>query len=198
MVECCVRAAAREEELILLSGHPLTQLVVVIAAAAAVSSLFGLLKALRTPVGLLAYAGLILTLYAYYQMSDRYFSEGIWQLTLACLVVMGFTLKHVPFLRVVLTIAFFEFASRINTTTYPRPTVLALGVIAAMLAVATFWTGKSPAAPTPPPPPSGFSPTYRKGPQLFDPYTGRRLQSRRTGWSPTSALWRWARGRSRR
>lgn len=170
-----------------MSGHPLTQLIVVVAAGAAVSAVFGLLKALRGPVGLLAYAGLISTLYAYYRMDDRYFSQGIWQISVACLVVMGFTIKRVPFFRITLVVAFFEFASRINKTAYPHQTVLALGVIAAMLAIATFWTPRTPAAPTAPaapPPPFGFPVPYR--------------QPRQSKRSASSTLWRWARGRSRK
>ena len=36
-------------------GHPLTLLIVVVIGCAAASALFGLLKALRGPVGMLAY-----------------------------------------------------------------------------------------------------------------------------------------------
>ena len=174
-----------------MSGHPLTQLVVVVAGCAAVSALFGLLKALRGPVGMLAYGGLMLTLYAYYRMGDRYFSQAVWQITVACLVVMWITLRRVPFLRVVLVVALVEFGSRINKTAYPHQTVLALGITAAMIAVATFWSG--PAAPPPP----KAAPAYRRGPELFDPYTGRRLQHRQRGtWSRFTTLWGWARGRA--
>ncbi len=175
-------------------GHPLTQLVVVVAGCAAASALFGLLKWLRGPVGMLAYGGLILTLYAYYRMGDRYFAESIWQISLACLVVMWITLRRVPFLRVVLAVAVVEFGSRINRTGYPHQTVLALGLAGAMIAVATFWSGPAPAAPTPP---KAATAAYRRGPELFDPYTGRRLPQRKRGArAPLSALWGWARGRT--
>jgi len=200
-----------------LPGHPLTQLVVVIIGCAAVSAVFGLLKALRGPVGMLAYGALMVTFYAYYRMGDRYFSQGIWQISIGCLVVMAFTLRHVPFLRTVLAVGLVEFGSRINNTAYPHETVLALGVIAAMIAIATFWSGKSPAvAPPPPPPPSPrptprprqraqpraqrgrAAPEYRPGPAPFDPFTGQRMpqtqQKQRPARLTPSALWRWARG----
>ena len=177
-----------------MSGHPLTQLIVVVVACAAVSALFGLLKALRGPVGMLAYAGLMLTLYAYYRMGDRYFSQSIWQITLGCLVVMAFTLKRVPYLRVVLAIAVVEFGSRINRTAYPKQTVLALGIAGAMIAIATFWTPRSAGVAARP---ERAAPVYRRGPEVFDPYTGRRLRQQRSAWPAPSALWRWARGRSR-
>jgi hypothetical protein len=175
-----------------LWGHPLTQLVVVVAAGAAVSAVFGLLKALRGPVGMLAYGGLLLTLYAYYRIGDKYFSQSIWQITVACLVVMWITLRRVPYLRVVLAVALVEFGSRINRTAYPHDTVLALGITGAMIAVATFWSGPAPAAAPPP-----QAPTYRRRPELFDPYTGQRLQRKtRSTWAPLSTLWGWARGRT--
>jgi hypothetical protein len=196
-----------------LPGHPLTQLVMVIIGCAAVSAVFGLLKALRGPVGTLAYGALMVTFYAYYRMGDRYFSQGIWQISIGCLVVMAFTLRHVPFLRTVLAVGLVEFGSRINRTAYPHETVLALGVIGAMIAIATFWSGKSPAAaPPPPPPPSPrqqqrqrpraqrerVAPAYRPGPEPFDPFTGQRMpqtqQKQRTARLTASALWRWARG----
>jgi len=193
-----------------LPGHPLTQLVVVIIGCAAVSAVFGLLKALRGPVGMLAYGALMVTFYAYYRMGDRYFSQGIWQISIGCLVVMAFTLRHVPFLRTVLAVGLVEFGSRINNTAYPHETVLALGVIGAMIAIATFWSGKSPAvAPPAPPPPSAprprprarrerVAPAYRRAPELFDPFTGQRMpqkqQKQRTARLTPSALWRWARG----
>lgn len=185
-------SGARVEELIgVLSGHPLTQLVVVVAVCAAASALFGLLKALRGPVGMLAYGGLILTLYAYYRIGDRYFSQAVWQITVACLVVMWVTLRRVPFLRVVLIAALIEFGSRINRTAYPHQTVLALGITGAMIAVATFWTG--PAAPAPPEPPAAV---YRRGPETFGPYAGGRRPQRRGGArSALSTFWGWARGR---
>ncbi|HEU5355420.1 MAG TPA: hypothetical protein VFU65_13205 [Actinocrinis sp.] len=126
-------------------GHPLTLFIVVVIGCAAASALFGLLKALRGPVGMLAYGGLILSLYAYYRIGDRYFSQAIWQISVACLVVMWITLRNVPFLRVVLAVALVEFGSRINRTAYPHQTVLALGIAAAMIAVATFWSGPTPA-----------------------------------------------------
>ncbi len=172
-------------------GHPVTQLVVVVAGCAAASALFGFLKALRGPVGMLAYGGLILTLYAYYRIGDKYFSQAIWQISVACLIVMWITLRRVPFLRVTLVAALVEFGSRINRTAYPHQTVLALGIIGAMSAVATFWQG--PDAPAP----KATGAAYRRGPELFDPYTGRRVQQkRRSTWSPLSALWGWARGRT--
>jgi len=171
-----------------LSGHPLTQLVVVIAVCAAASGLFGLLKALRGPIGMLAYAGLILSLYAYYRVGDRYFSEAVWQITVACLVVMGITLRRVPYLRVVLVAALVEFGSRINRTAYPHQTVLALGIIAAMIAVATFWTGKSPGIAAPRP--ESAAPVYRRGPQVFNPYAGESARGRRSEWVRLSARWR--------
>jgi hypothetical protein len=167
-----------DKELIRLSGHPLTQLIVVIVGCAAISAVFGLLKALRGPVGMIAYASLMLTIYAYYRMGDRYFTQGIWEIAVACLIVMRFTLARVPFLRVVLAIALIEFGSRITKTAYPHQTLLALGITAAMIAVATFWSGKSPAAPAIPSPRA----TYRRGPGLFDPYTGQRLQQQRSSW----------------
>lgn len=178
-----------------MPGHPLTQLVVVIIGCAAVSAVFGLLKALRGPVGMLAYGALMVTFYAYYRMGDRYFSQGIWQISVACLVVMAFTLRHVPFLRTVLAVGLVEFGSRITKTAYPHQTVLALGIIAAMIAVATFWSGKSPAVVAPPPPPQRFAPAYRPGPELFDPFTGKRLPKQRSARLSPSALWRWTRGR---
>lgn len=214
-----------------MPGHPLTQLVAVIIGCAAVSAVFGLLKALRGPVGMLAYGVLMVTFYAYYRMGDRYFSQGIWQISVGCLVVMALTLRHVPFLRTVLAVGLVEFGSRINRTAYPHQTVLALGIIGAMIAVATFWSGKSPAvAPPPPPPPSQpprsqtrpqtrsrprspqprrqpqpqrqpqrerFAPAYRRGPELFDPFSGQQVQQQqkqRTARLTPSALWRWARG----
>ena len=174
-----------------MAGHPLTQLVVVIIGCAAVSAVFGLLKALRGPVGMLAYVGLMVTFYAYYRMGDRYFSQGIWQISLACLLVMAFTLKRIPFLRTVLAVGLVEFGSRITKTAYPHETVLALGLIGAMIAVATFWSGKSPA---PAPRPGRVAPVYRRGPELFDPYTGQRLRKQRSARLTPSAIWRWARG----
>lgn len=182
-----------------MSEHPLTLMVFVLAGFIVAGLLFGLLKALRGPVGILAYGGLLLTLWSYYVLGDRYFSEGYWQITLACLVVMAVTLRRVPLLRTVLIAALVEFGWRINTTAYQRQTVLALGVIAAMLIVAQFWTGRVPKAPrAPAAPPPSVPLIYRRGPELFDPYTGRRLpqRQRRGAWSGvSSALWRWARGR---
>lgn len=176
-----------------MSGHPLTQLIVVIIGCAAVSAVFGLLKALRGPVGMLAYGALMVTFYAYYRIGDRYFSQGIWQISVACLFVMAFTLKHVPFLRTVLAVALVEFGSRINKTAYPHQTVYALGIIGAMIAVATFWSGKSPTV-APPPPPARVPASYRRGPEVFDPYTGQRLRKQRSARLSPSAIWRWARG----
>ena len=176
-----------------MPGHPLTQLIVVIIGSAAVSAVFGLLKALRGPVGMLAYGVLMVTFYTYYRMGDRYFSQGIWQISVACLLVMAFTLRHVPFLRTVLAVALVEFGSRINRTAYPHQTVLALGIIGAMIAVATFWSGKSPTVA--PPPPERVTAAYRRGPEVFDPYTGQRLRKQRSARLTPSALWRWARGR---
>jgi hypothetical protein len=181
-----------------LAGHPLTQLVVVVIACAAASAVFGLLKALRGPVGMLAYGGLILTLYAYYRMDDRYFSDGIWQISAACLIVMALTLRHVPFLRTVLAVGVVEFGSRINKTAYPHQTVLALGLAGAMILVATFWKGDvpdAPRAPAAPRPPRQAAAAYRRGPQ-FDPYTGRRLAVKRTAWGTLTEFWRRGRGRS--
>lgn len=179
-----------------MAGHPLTQLIVVVIVCAAASALFGLVKALRGPVGMLAYGGVILSLYAYYRIGDRYFSESIWQITVACLVVMWITLRRVPFLRVMLAIAMVEFGSRINKTAYPHETVFALGIAGAMIAVATFWSG--PDTPTHPEP-DRVAAAYRRAPQLFDPYTGRRLpQKKRGAWAPISGLWGWARGRTGR
>ena len=177
-----------------MAGHPLSQLVVVIAACAVASTLFGFLKALRGPVGMLAYGGLVLSLYAYYRMGDRYFSQSVWQISVACLVVMWLTLRQVPFLRVVLLVALVEFGSRITRTAYPKPTLLGLGVTAAMLAVATFWTGKTPGVAAPP---QSFPPAYGRGPGQFDPYTGKRLRKQRGSRVSPSALWRWARGGTR-
>ncbi len=113
---------------------------------------------------------------------------------MACLVVMWLTLRQVPFLRVVLLVALVEFGSRINNTAYPKPTVLALGITAAMLAVATFWTGKTPGVPAPPP--QGFPTAYR-GPGQFNPYTGKKLRKQRGSRISASAVWRWARGGTR-
>ncbi len=161
-----------------MSGHPLTQLIVVIVGCTAISAVFGLLKALRGPVGMLAYAGVMLTLYAYYRIGDKYFTQGVWELTVACLIVMRFTLARVPLLRTVLAVALVEFGSRITKTAYPHQTLLALGIAAAMIAVATFWSGKSPAAPAIPP----ARAPYRRGPELFDPFTGQRLRQQRNSW----------------
>lgn len=208
-----------------MSGHALTQLIVVIVAGMAVGAVFGLLKALRGPVGLLAYGGLIATLYAYWRMDDRYFSEGVWEITVACLAVMWLTLWRVPLLRIVLAVAVVEFGSRINRTNYPQQTLLGLGVAAAMILVATFWSPKEPKAPdvprapvwpgerssrsrrTPRTPPTSRTPrasrtsrTSRRGPGVFGPYAGQRPQPpvpQRDGWSTISALVDRARGRSR-
>lgn len=174
-------------------GHPLTSLILVAVACAVVSSLFGLLKALRGPVGMLAYFGLMLTFYSYYRIGDKYFSESIWVISLGCLVVMAFTLQRVPFLRTVLAVAVVEFGSRINKTAYPKQTVLVLGIAAAMIAIATFWTPRTPKAAAPPPMPAA----YRRGPQLFDPYTGKPLRRQRDTSPSLSAVWRWARRRTR-
>ena len=173
-------------------AHPLTLLVVVVVGCAVASALFGLLKALRGPIGLLAYGGLILTLYAYYRIGDRYFAEGIWQISLACLVIMWVTLKRVPLLRVVLLAAVVEFGSRINRTGYPQQTVLALGLAGVMIAVATFWTGKYPQSSARPPEDVPFG--YPRGPQSFSPYARQKARKRRSGWEMASALWRKARG----
>lgn len=205
------RSAARpsgrrtEEELIGLGGHPLTQLVVVVIAGAAVSALFGLLKALRRPVGYLAYGSLVVTLYAYWRVGDKYFSQGIWEISVACLVVMAFTLKHVPLLRTVLAVAIVEFGSRINKTAYPREALVALGIAGAMILIGTFWGDDSPVAPTTPVPRPRIAPRSRtapkyRPPQVFDPFTGRPLQTpqARRGARPTlSAIWQRARGTTR-
>ncbi len=191
-----------------MGGHPLTQLVVVVIAGAAVSAVFGLLKALRRPVGYLAYGSLVVTLYAYWRVGDKYFSQGIWEISVACLVVMAFTLKHVPLLRTVLAIAIVEFGSRLNRTAYPREALVALGIAGAMILIGTFWGDDSPEAPaTPLPRPriaprsrgaarSRTAPKYRP-PQVFDPFSGRppQPQQARRGARPTlSAIWQRARG----
>lgn len=175
-------------------GHPLTALIMVAIACAVVSSLFGLLKALRGPVGMLAYLGLMGTLYSYYQIGDKYFSESIWEISIGSLAVMALTLKRVPFLRTVLAVAIVEFGSRINKTDYPKQTVLVLGIAAAMIAIATFWTPRTPKAAAPPP---AMPAAYRRGPQLFDPYTGRPLRKEQATGPSLSAFWRWARRRVR-
>lgn len=177
-----------------MPGHPLTLLVEVIVVCAVLGALFGLLKALRGPIGMLAYGGLLVTFYAYYRMGDRYFAQGVWEISVGCLVIMGFTLRHVPFLRTALAVALLEFGSRITKTGYPKPTVLAFGIIAAMIAIATFWTPKSQAV-APPVPPRPAAPVYRRGPQAFDPYTGRRLRKERNARPAPSTVWRWVRGR---
>lgn len=194
-------------------GHPLTQLIVVVIAGAAVSALFGLLKALRRPVGLLAYGSLVVTLYAYYRLGDKYFSQGVWMISVACLVVMWLTLDHVPLLRTVLTAAIVEFGARINKTAYPRQVLLALGIAGAMIVIQTFWVGKTPQTrPTAPPP--GIAPGFRRGsrapraprlPEMFDPFTGAPLRpqtrtstrTRRSVWPSLSSMWRRARGTTR-
>jgi hypothetical protein len=136
----------------------------------------------------------MVTFYAYYRMGDKYFSQGIWEISVGCLLIMGFTLRHVPFLRTVLAIGLVEFGSRMTKTAYPKQTVLALGIIAAMIAIATFWTPRSQVV-APPPAPRPAAPAYRRGPQVFDPYTGRRLRKERNAWSAPSTVWRWVRGR---
>ena len=166
-----------------MSGHPLTQLIVVIIGCAAVSAVFGLLKALRGPVGMLAYGALMVTFYAYYRMGDQYFSQGIWQISVACLLVMAFTLRHVPFLRTVLAVALVEFGSRINKTAYPHETAYALGIIGAMIAVATFWSGKSPTV-APPPPPERVTAAYRRGKAGIRPRRGGWWRGRRPAAGP--------------
>jgi hypothetical protein len=84
--------------------------------------------------------------------------------------------------------ALVEFGSRINKTAYPHQTVLALGIIAAMIAVATLWSGKSPevAAPRPERAPS----VYRRPPQVFNPYAGQQARRRRSAWGRLAAFWR--------
>lgn len=182
-----------------MAEHPLTLTIFALAGFIVAGLLFGVLRALRGPVGILAYGGLLLTMWAYWVMRDRYFSEGYWQISIACLVIMAITLRRVPLVRTMLIAALVEFGWRINTTAYPHQTVLALGVIAAMLIVAQFWTGRVPKAPAAPPPPS-LPAMYRRGPELFDPYTGRRLPQRQRRGALSgvpSALWRWTRGRPR-
>lgn len=194
-------------------AHPVTLFVFVVIGAAALGAVFGLLKALRGPLGALAYLGLIATFIAYWRMGDRYFTQGIWQISIGCLVVMGFTVRRVPFMRTVLAVAVIEFGSRITKTAYPKQTLIALGVSAAMIAIATFWTPRS-AATAPPAPP--VSPAFRpgrsgrsgrsgrpylpgppnlRGPERFDPYSGRPLPVQRNARFSPAALWRRTRGR---
>lgn len=197
-----------------VAGHPLTQLIVVVIAGMAVSAVFGLFRALRGPVGVLAYAGLIATLYAYWRMGDRYFSQGVWEISIACLVVMWIALYHVPWLRIVLALAVVEFGSRINKTSYPQETLVGLGLAAAMFLVATFWAPKEPKAPDAPrdravprlssrPRSRASRGPRRQGaaPRMFDPYGRSRPQAparpQRNGWVTISALVDRARGRSR-
>jgi hypothetical protein len=157
----------------------------------------------------LAYAGLIATLYAYWRMGDRYFSQGVWEISVACLVVMWIALYHVPWLRIVLAVAVVEFGSRIDKTSYPRQTLVGLGLAAAMFLVATFWAPKEPQAPDAPRdraprlPSRQRSRASRRGsaPRVFDPYGRSRPQAQarpqRGGWVTISALVDRARGRSR-
>jgi hypothetical protein len=196
--ESAARRSGRrtEEELIRLYGHPLTQLIVVVIAGAAVSALFGLLRALRRPVGYLAYGSLVVTLYAYWRIGDKYFSQGIWEISVACLAVMAFTLKQVPLLRTVLAIAIVEFGSRINETAYPRQALVALGIAGAMILIATFWGDDAPVTRTAPRPRTApkprSAPKYRPGPQVFDPFTGkppRTQRTRRSAWPAIAAMW---------
>jgi hypothetical protein len=185
-----------------LWAHPVTLLVLAAIAAVVVAVLFGLLKALRGPIGSLAYLGLMATFWAYWVMKDRYWSQNIWVISIGCLAVMVFTVQRVPFLRTVLAVALVEFGYRINKTAYPHQTVYALGLIAAIIAIATFWTPRyqQPTAPPPPPrptPPAAYRrrpERSRRGPERFDPYSGRPLPQQRDARVTPAKVWRWARG----
>jgi hypothetical protein len=110
-----------------------------VATLAGIALAIGLIVELsrfaRVILGWGAYVGILACLYSYRELGDRYFTEHLWPVTGACVVISFYALKRIPLWGPISLVAAIEFGSQINKSAYPGRVVVSMAVAAGFFIV---------------------------------------------------------------